>query len=153
MRLQGGVLVLARGVWIAGAVAVLVIFFATLPANFVYLHTARTTGSFLSNGQIGQVTSDGLRQLQALGLSIDFYATYILVSRVIFVLSWFAVGGFIFWRKSDERIALLASFALVTFPIAFLSTITVEALPPAWWLPVQSMQFLTDSLYPIGRPG
>ena len=158
LRLQGHTLMLARGVWIAGAVAVLVIFFASLPANFAYLHVVRATGISLGYGQLGQVTSDGLRQLQALGLSVDFYATYIIVGRVIFVMVWFVVGGFIFWRKSDERIALFASFTLVTFPIGFSGTITVEALPPAWRLPVQCVQFLSGMslslffyVFPDGR--
>ncbi len=142
VRLQGSILMLARGGWIVGVVAVLVIFFATLPANFAYLHTVRANGIILGYGQLGQLAPEGLRRLQALGLSADFYAIYITASRVIFVMIWFVVGVFIFWRKSDERVALLASFALVAFPIGFSGTITLAALPPAWWLPLQSMQFL-----------
>src|SRR5712692_3856965 len=142
VRLQGSILMLARGGWIVGVVAVLVIFFATLPANFAYLHTVRANGIILGYGQLGQLAPEGLRRLQALGLSADFYAIYITASRVIFVMIWFVVGVFIFWRKSDERVALLASFALVAFPIGFSGTITLAALPPAWWLPLQFMQFL-----------
>jgi hypothetical protein len=138
-RLQGGTLTLARGLWITVAVAVLAIFFATLPANFAYLHTVSTTATSLSYGQL---TSSGFRQLRELGLSIDFYATFLVVSNVIFVLVWFAVGVLIFWRKSDERLALLASLTLVMFPIGFTDTIRVAALPPTWQLPVQCMQFL-----------
>lgn len=149
MRLQGRTLVIARGLWIAGAIAVLVIFFGTLPANFAYLQTVRATGIILNYGQLGQITLEGLRRLQALGLSVDFYATFITINRVVFVLVWFIVGGVIFWRKSDERIALLASFALVIFPISFSGTITVAALSPAWWLPLETMQFLGGTIFGI----
>ena len=142
MRLQGQTLVIARVLWIAGAIAVLAIFFGTLSANFAYLDTVRASRVVVSTGQLGQITLDGLRQLQALGLSVDFYATFITITRVIFVLVWLIVGAVIFWRKSDERIALLASFALVIYPIGFSGTITVAALPPAWRLPLETMQFL-----------
>src|SRR5690348_17136050 len=98
MRLQGRTLVIARGVWIAGALAMLVIFFGTLPGNFACLDTVRATGSVVSTGQLGQITLEGLRQLQALGLSAGFYAAFITINRVIFVLVWAIVGGVIFWR-------------------------------------------------------
>jgi hypothetical protein len=138
-RLQGGTLMLARGVWIAGAVAVLVIFFASLPANFAYLHNVGTNETSFS---IRQLTPDGLRKLQVYGLSVDFYATYITGCKVIFVAAWFALGGLIFWRKSDDRMAFFASFALIMFPIGFTNTIALEALPPTWLLPVECVQFL-----------
>ena len=149
LHLQGRTLVVARGLWIAGVIAVLVLFFGTLPANFVYLDTVSATSIVLSEGQLGQLTLDGLRQLQTLGLSIDFYATFITVVRVTFVLVWFMVGGAISWRKSDERMALLASFALVIFPIAFSDTITLAALPPVWRLPLETMQFLGGMIFSI----
>ncbi|HEY6543186.1 MAG TPA: hypothetical protein VIZ18_19745, partial [Ktedonobacteraceae bacterium] len=143
MRLQGRTLVIARGLWIAGAIIVLVVFFGTLPANFAYLDTVKATRPLVSTGQLGQITLAGLRQIQALGLSVDFYAAFITLTRMIFVLVWAIVGGVIFWRKSDERIALLASFALVIFPIGFSETITVAALSPAWRLPLEAMQLLS----------
>jgi hypothetical protein len=149
MRLQGRTLIIARGLWIAGVIAVLVIFFGTLPANFAYLDTVRATRVFLSTGQLAQITLEGLRQLQSIGLSIDFYATFITITRVIFVLVWLIVGGVIFWRKSDERMALAASFALVLFPIGFSAIITVAALPTAWWLPLEAMQFLSGTILGI----
>ena len=86
LYLQGRTLVVARGLWIAGMIAVLVIFFGTLPANFAYLDTVNATSIVVSEGQLGQLTLDGLRQLQTLGLSIDFYATFITGVRVTFVL-------------------------------------------------------------------
>jgi hypothetical protein len=147
LHVQGRTLVVARGLWIAGVIAVLVLFFGTLPANFAYLDTVSAPSIGLSEGQLGQLTLDGLRQLQTLGLSIDFYATFITVVRVTFVLVWFMVGGAIFWRKSDERMALLASFALVIFPIAFSDTITLAALPPVWRLPLETMQFLGAMIF------
>src|SRR6185312_12977315 len=102
-RLQGGVLVFARGVWIVGVVVVLATFFATTPAYFASLHVVSTAVLNLNGDQ--QLTPAGLQQLHALGLSLDFYAGYFVVINAIFVLAWFVVGGLIFWRKSDDRMA------------------------------------------------
>jgi hypothetical protein len=139
-RLQGGVLVFARGVWIVGAVVVLVIFFASTPAYFAALHVV---GSNQLNLQYGsQLTPAGLRQLRVLGLSSDFYAAYLVVISAIFVMAWFVVGGLIFWRKSDDRMAFFASFALMIFSVTFAAGSMVGALPPEWWVPVQSVRFI-----------
>src|SRR5260370_22691107 len=135
MRLQGGVLLLARAVWIAGIIAVLIICFAGTPAYYAALHTVSATGLGLEGEQL---TPAGVRQLQALGLSVDFYAAYLVVSKVIFFVVWFVVGGIIFWRKSDDRMAFFASFVLMIFSVSFIARSTVEALPPRWWVPGQS---------------
>ena len=139
-RLQGGALVLARGVWIVGVVVVLVIFFASTLAYFAALHVV---GSNQLNLQYGnQLTPADLRQLRALGLSSDFYAAYLVVISGIFVLAWFVVGGLIFWRKSDDRMAFFASFALMIFSVTFAAGNMVGALPPGWWVPIQSVRFI-----------
>ena len=73
---------------------------------------------------------------------------------------WSAVGGLIFWRRSDDRMALLVSLFLVTFPLAFSPDVT-DALArahPGWRLPEESVKFLADVLamlffylFPSGR--
>lgn len=155
MRLQGGVLLLARGSWFAGAIVVLVIFFASTPAYYSALHTVSATGLGLDGDQL---TPDGLRHLLALGLSIDFYAAYMVVSKAIFVAAWFVVAGIIFWRKSDDRMAFFASFVLVIFSVSFIARSTVDALPSGWWVPVQSVRFIAGMViglfiyvFPDGR--
>jgi len=139
-RLQGGVLVFARGVWIVGVVVVLATFFATTPAYFASLHVVSTAVLNLNGDQ--QLTPAGLQQLHALGLSLDFYAGYFVVINAIFVLAWFVVGGLIFWRKSDDRMAYFASLALVIFSVNFAVGNMVVALPASWWVPVQSVRFI-----------
>ena len=119
-RLRGGWLVLARVVWVAVVVLTLGLFIASIPTTFADLHMP--------------LTPDYVRELHALGLSMDFYATYIVVFIIVFAFGYFAVGAVLFWRKSDDRMALFASFTLVTFPIAF--TEVLATLSPSWWLPV-----------------
>jgi hypothetical protein len=58
---------------------------------------------------------------------------------------WLAVGALIFWRRSDDRMALLVSLMLVTFGTAALNTAPTDALVethPALWLLVGAVQFL-----------
>src|SRR6266567_4855966 len=136
-RLRGGWLVLARVGWVAVVVLALGLFIASIPTNFADLHILCTAASCNSSGQL---TPDYVRELQAWGLSMDFYASYIVVFIMVFAFGYFAVGAVLFWRKSDDRMALFASFTLVTFPMAF--TEVLATLPPSWWLPVQFVGFL-----------
>ena len=53
--------------------------------------------------------------LQELGVSADFYATYLICISTASALVWIAVGAVIFWRRSDDRMALFASLCLITF--------------------------------------
>src|SRR6266480_3238101 len=136
-RLRGGWLVLARVGWVAVVVLALGLFIASIPTTFADLHILCTAASCISSGQL---TPDYVRELQAWGLSMDFYASYIVVFIIVFTFGYFAVGAVLFWRKSDDRMALFASFTLVTFPMAF--TEVLATLPPSWWLPVQFVSFL-----------
>jgi len=154
-RLQGRTLVLARIGWIAGVVAALIISIVSTPAFFAALRTVSATGSSL-NGL--QLTAGGVRELRALGLSLDFYAAYLVAINVIFVVVWFAVGGIIFWRKSDEPMALYASFILMLFAVSFTNTYAVDTLPSGWWIPVQCVRFVAGFglslffyIFPDGR--
>src|SRR6266568_5162013 len=136
-RLRGGWLVLARVGWVAVVVLALGLFIASIPTTFAELHILCTAASCSSSGPL---TPDHVRELQAWGLSMDFYASYIVVFIIVFTFGYFAVGAVLFWRKSDDRMALFASFTLVTFPMAF--TEGLATLPPSWWLPVQFVGFL-----------
>jgi hypothetical protein len=136
-RLRGGWLVLARVVWGAVVVLALGLFIASIPPTFADLHMLCTAPSCTPSGPL---TPDDVRELQALGLSMDFYATYMVVFIIVFVFGYVAVGAVLFWRKSEERMALFASFTLVTFPLAF--TEVLATLPASWWVPVQFVGFL-----------
>src|SRR6266702_3440432 len=136
-RLRGGWLVLARVGWVAVVVLALGLFIASIPTTFADLHILCTAASCSSSGPL---TPDHVRELQAWGLSMDFYASYIVVFIIVFVFGYCAVGAVLFWRKADDRMALFASFTLVTFPMAF--TEVLATLPPSWWLPVQFVSFL-----------
>jgi hypothetical protein len=152
--LRGGWLVLARVGWVALVVLALGLFFGSLPTYFAYLHIMVKP----SPGAFGpQLTPNDVRSLQAVGLSLDSYAWFNIIVSLLFLFVYVSVGVVLFWRKSDDRIALLASISLVLFPVA-LSSGMVATLPPAWTLPSEGVVFLGDVciglffyLFPTGR--
>jgi hypothetical protein len=74
---------------------------------------------------------------------------------------WFAVGALIFFRRSDDRMALLVSVFLVSWGPVAVDTTSADALAssqPVWWLPVLGVQIvglvcsmLFFFLFPGGR--
>jgi signal transduction histidine kinase len=108
----------------------------------------------------GQVTQAGSRALRDLGLSLDFYAAYAVVHDIVFAAVYVAVAFIIFWRKSDERMAMLASFALLTFGTAGLpnTTYALSIEYASLWWPLSLLDFLGAAffglflyLFPDGR--
>jgi len=127
-RLHGPWLIFVRMVWIALVVPAYALFFANIPAYFASLHLlhAPNTSTFTI-----QLTSGDVPTLQAWGLSLDFYATCMVLVTLLFQCSYALVGVLIFWRRPDYRIALLTSFSLMMLPFGF-AYITLQALPPGW---------------------
>jgi hypothetical protein len=89
-----------------------------------------------------------------LGLSVHAYAIYYTVLNIIFVCIYFIVAIILFWRRSDDWMALFASFFLITFAIDFSSNTLVA--PPT--LLFQCVEFLGVTslvvffyLFPTGR--
>ncbi|MDQ3925397.1 MAG: histidine kinase [Actinomycetota bacterium] len=155
-RLSGRLLVLARTVWIIIALATVGLFIAGLVAKFVLFQTPCPTAECTT----GQLPGGGFRALQDLGLPSGFYATYAVVLDVVFTAVYGGIAIFIFWRKSEDRMALFVSLALllfgtVTFPPTT-NTLTVEY--PAWEIPGALLNFLGSAtfglflyLFPDGR--
>ncbi len=57
----------------------------------------------------GLLTPENMRGLRELGLSVGFYAAFDATINAVFITAWLAVGALIFWRRSDDRVALLVS--------------------------------------------
>jgi hypothetical protein len=151
-HLQGAWLVLARIAWVTISILAVGLFVASLPSYFAYLHILGT-----SPDSISQISPSDVRELQRLGLSLDFYAWCNIGVNVIILLVYLLVGVMLFWRKSDDRMALLASISLVLFPIATNINI-VGTLPAVWTVPTEIVVFLGNIciglflfVFPSGR--
>ncbi|HEY6542109.1 MAG TPA: hypothetical protein VIZ18_14290 [Ktedonobacteraceae bacterium] len=154
VRLQGAWLALARTFWIAFALMALTLFVVSIPSYVAYLHVL----SPVSTTQwADRISLKDLQSLQSAGLSLDFYAWYNVIFNILFLLIFVLVGVLIFWHKSDDRMALLASFTLVIFPIDN-SINMLQTLPSSWTLFVQLVNFFGSAsfylffyLFPSGR--
>ncbi len=118
-------LLLARIVWVAVVLLALGLFVASMPSYFTYLHILNATSA---TGFGAQLARQDVQQLQAVGLSIDFYAWYSVMFTSIFVIVYSLVALVLFLRKSENRMALFASFTLVVFSIVINGNV-VQTLP------------------------
>jgi len=78
---------------------------------------------------------------QGPGLSREVVGIYIVVRDSLFSLGYWLVAAFLFWRKSDDRVALLAAVSLGTFPIVF-NLGFISTLPSPWWFPASVVRVL-----------
>ncbi len=141
--------------WVVAAALSVGLFFISLPTEYrqsQILCTGRVCAEDLA-----RITPSGARVLHDLGVSTSAYAGYILATIVVSALVNWAVGVAIFWRKSDDRMALFVSLALVLWGATSTSMVTL-ASSSFWRLPVDTAQFLSSVflvlvfyLFPDGR--
>lgn len=154
-RLRGYQLTLARSIWVLFTGLSLVIFFASLPLYFNELQSICESANCIQ----GQPTHMTVQALHSLSLSISGYALGELVILICTAWVGFVVGGVIFWRKSDDWMALLVSLFLVTFAtVNYSFPAALISLNSAWKVPVEVVQFLSNVsvaffgfLFPNGR--
>lgn len=148
--LRGRWLVVAHVIGIAVVALSILYFVITLPVEYARLHTVCVQAGC-------DLTPVNALELHTLGLSVDFYATYFLVVDMVFTFVWFVVGAAIFWRRSNDRMALFAALFLITFgAIAFSGAITTSG--PVWFMLTACMLFAGNTssflffyLFPNGR--
>ena len=138
-RLHGYRLVLVRLLCLSLCVLSVGLFVASIPSYFANLHLL-CTGTAVACNTHGQLAPGDVRQLQELGLSIDFFATYTLVIMSIFACGYWLVAALLFWLKSDNPLALLAAVSLGTFPLAFGNV--SNTLSSSWWSLSHVISFL-----------
>ena len=108
-RLSGSRLILARVAWGAAVTLIVVPFLVKLPAYYTFLQTI-CTGAPCG---LGQPTLDSAQALQKLGFSVGAYAAFTLALTLALALLCFAISAMIFWRRSDDWMALLVGLAVV----------------------------------------
>src|SRR3989440_10482552 len=152
-RLFGRRLILAQVVWVAAVTLIVVPFLAMLPAYYTLLQTV-CTGATCA---ILQPTPDSALAIQKLGLSVGAYATFTLVLTLASALICFAVSAVIFWRKSDDWMALLVALGVVALGTLYV-TFTLLGSHSAWQILAivlnvlgNGVFFLVCSLFPNGR--
>jgi signal transduction histidine kinase len=131
------------------------LFVVGLPAYYDRLQTTCVGSACVSQ----QLTPEGARSLQEIGVSAGFYAAYSVALAVLFTGACLVVAATIFWRAAGERMALLGALMLVLFGVVFPETPRALAMAhPLWQWPVSVVGFLGFvsfilfvNLFPGGR--
>ena len=152
-HVHGHWLVLVQIVLGVLAVFALIVFIASLPVYYIQLHTiCRTTSC-----AVGQLTPATVQALHSLGISIDGYALFRLISAIVSAVVSFAVAGVLVWRRSDEWMALLVAFMLVMLGVVGITN-TIAGSASFWHVPAQLLSvlsyptfFLVFTIFPDGR--
>jgi hypothetical protein len=123
-RTTGGVwLYLARGAWIGFILVELLVLVLSLVAM---RGASYSICPFLVSCAITPATAQALHHLS---IAPSSYETYNLVLALLQSLVFLGVGGFIFWRKSNEPIALVASYFLVSIGLSPFFPLTTSPYP------------------------
>jgi hypothetical protein len=154
-RLSGRWLILARVVWIVLVIFLLGTFIFSISANFASLHQP-CIGTWCASTN-GQLTASEIRALPQRGLSLDAYAWFWIAINGGEALVCFVVGGILFWRKSDDWMALLVALMLISIGITS-TTNDLSYSSSIWRIPVNGVLLIeslailfTLSLFPNGR--
>jgi hypothetical protein len=157
--LSGSWLIIARAVWLALVIPSLGLCVVSLPLYYQQLQ--RACVDIATCNVNGALTAQQLQALSTVGLFVSEYAAFFTIFFVIIASLWSAVGLLIFWRRSDDWLALLAAFFLVMFNITSFSGNPPYALVlayPVFALPLSLVSFLGQAslgafllLFPNGR--
>ena len=108
-RLRGRWLTLARAGWIAVALSQAALSVVGLSAWNAALQTV-CTASPCADWQVTPATVQGLAHW---GISLGAFAFWAVVLQALYTAVFYAVAALIFWRKSDDGLALFVSLSLL----------------------------------------
>ena len=152
-RLHGRWLIGVKVVWGAWAMLTVGLYVAILPAYLTQLQTICTENGCASV----QPTPASALAFQHLGISVGDYAAFTFLLTIASTVVCFIVSGVIFWRKSDDWMALLVALMEVTTGTIYV-TYTLQQSHGAWRVLAlllnilsNAMLFLIFSLFPDGR--
>ena len=152
-RLVGRWRIVACLAGIALLALTLAAFLPMLPAYMSALSTICSDASCPS----GQLTTASAQALQQVGLSVSTYADYTLALTLVSLLSCWSVAAILFWRRSDDWMALLVALMLVLMATGTISYLLLQR-PSPWQVPALLVNaltfaacFLVFALFPSGR--
>jgi hypothetical protein len=158
IRLLGRKLFLARVIWIAVAGIAMGLFVVGVPADYTHYSTVCPDSEC---GGAWRLEPEDVGAVEKLGLSVSVYAAYNVALDIVQTLGFWVLGAVIFWRRSDDLMALIIALMLVSFGSVGGASYVLYAFGnthPAW-LPlirfVESIAlisfFTSFYLFPDGR--
>ena len=110
--LRGGWLIAARAGWIAITLLSVGMFLAALPIDFQELQRICTGADCKVDVQL---MADDAQALEDMGVSRGVYAGYFALIEILLLLVFAIISTVIFWRRSDDWMAMFVSLALLTY--------------------------------------
>jgi signal transduction histidine kinase len=141
-RLRGRRLILARVAWATVVSLIVALFLARLPAYFTTLQTVCPGAAC---GYV-QPSLDSAQALQKLGLSVSAYAAFTLALEIALAFLCFTLGAVIFWRRSDDWMALLGALAVVA-SVALNGNVFSMDMNSAWGWIAMGMYVFGGGMY------
>jgi serine/threonine-protein kinase len=121
-QLYGRRLLAARIAWVVLTVLALALFAAALPGRLERLLTVdNATRAYLTE----------------MGMTVEGYSAIYAGREIVFVLAFALLGVLIFWRRSNNWVAILTSATLITFGASFFAIyriVLLEEAPPLYYL-------------------
>lgn len=137
--LRGPRLFVARLAWVALTALSIGLFIASIRATYEAFRT-KCQGA---ECELWLLSPDRVKALEDLGLSVGHYAVYNVALAIFMALSYWTIGVTLFWKRSNNRLVLYASIALVTFGAMQPDTLRLLAdANPVWDLPVALVYFV-----------
>jgi len=131
-----------RIAWVVVAALTVVVMAASVPLLFERFSSVCTDATSACVER-AEVPAEVLRTLRGAGISLGAYAAFTVGVEVLCKIVWISIAALLFVFRSDDRMALLVSFFLLTFGTATLLTNGTDALAaahPAWWVVARGLQ-------------
>ena len=152
-HLKGHRLLFARIVWLVLVALSLLVFIISMPVYIAQLNSV-CSGITCSTWKL---TPQIVETMQSHGFSINEYVAINVIFAFVQAFVWFAVGGLLFWRKSNDWMALLVSLMMVLLGTSITLNIVAGSFS-LWQFPSRLIDFLSYLLlilvmllFPNGR--
>lgn len=153
-HLRGKTLWVARVIWVVLFTMNLVSFIAGIPGLFAAAEQVCPQGCSLVPQQ--------QKALANIGISLQAYATIVVALALVIALVSLAMGVFVFWRRSDDWMALIVALFLAVTPTGNISAFSQPSGPSAnslaisllsllLSLPLRATYYGTFLIFPSGR--
>ena len=139
----------ARVTWVLTALTVLGLDAAGLPHAYARLDTVCHSSACAGSDEV--LTPGDVVDLRELGISLDFYAGFTVGLSTLGTVVFAATAAAIFFRRSDDKMALLTSFTLLIFGgAAFTGSMQylVGDYPLLWW-PVNLLEYVGQMVFNV----
>ncbi len=147
----------ARVLWLAAVVGILAIYAIAVPSWFAQLQSPAAS---IADPATYNLTAEEIAALESRGFTLDVYAGMVVTAQSVAVVFAVIVAGVIFWRRSDDWLALIVALWMILIPTngpAPPGAVLVEA-NQAWFVPVFAYyalftisQLFVFTLFPSGR--